>query len=229
MTDRPASASRQSRVRPRDAATLIALRQRSGKRLILLGQRPARARFMPGRYVFPGGAVSAGDGGVSTATPLDAAYVTSMAVGGSCRRATRLALAAVRETYEETGLLLGVPGRTEEDLPLSWRRFFGEGLMPSLQPLRYVGRAITPTFSEIRYHARFFLTNGEGMAGEIARGDGELENVRWVEESEISHLEMAEVTRFMLDRALSLSAGKVVELPAPVFSWRRNKRSVVWR
>ena len=215
-------------VRARDAATLIIVRGYAPQRAILFGQRSAVARFMPGRYVFPGGAVAPGDGTMAIATPLDRACVRSMGVGGSSRRAARLALAAVRETYEETGLMLGLPGRTAGSHSSSWRRFSDEGLLPSLKPLRYVGRAITPTFSKIRYHARFFLASAENVRGEIA-GDGELDNVRWIDECETQELQMADVTRFMLDRALALTAGVVPEMPAPVFSWRRNKRSVVWR
>ena len=215
-------------VRAHDAATLIIVRDCGPKRAILFGQRSAVARFMPGRYVFPGGAVAPGDGTMAIATPLDCACVRSMAVAGSSCRAARLALAAVRETYEETGLMLGLPGRTAGSHSSSWRRFSDEGLLPSLKSLRYVGRAITPTFSKMRYHARFFLTSAENVRGEIA-GDGELDNVRWIDECETQELHMADVTRFMLDRALALTAGVVPELPAPVFSWRRNKRSVVWR
>ena len=215
-------------VRARDAATLIIVRSCGPKRAILFGQRSAVARFMPGRYVFPGGAVAPGDGTMAIATPLDRACVRSMAVAGSSCRAARLALAAVRETYEEPGLMLGLPGRTVGSHSSSWRRFSDEGLLPSLKPLRYVGRAITPTFSKMRYHARFFLTSAENVRGEIA-GDGELDNVRWIDECETQELQMADVTRFMRDRALALTAGVVPEMPAPVFSWRRNKRSVVWR
>ena len=215
-------------VRARDAATLIIVRSCGPKRAILFGQRSAVARFMPGRYVFPGGAVAPGDGTMAVATPLERACVRSMAVAGSSCRATRLALAAVRETYEETGLMLGLPGRAGGSYSSSWRRFSDQGLLPSLKPLRYVGRAITPTFSKMRFHARFFLASAENIRGEIA-GDGELDNVRWIDECETQELQMAEVTRFMLDRALALTDGAVSELPAPVFSWRRNKRSVVWR
>jgi len=215
-------------VRARDAATLIIVRGCAPKREILFGQRSAAARFMPGRYVFPGGAVAPGDGTMDIATPLDRVYVRSMAVAGSSCRAARLALAAVRETYEETGLMLGVPGQAEGSHSSSWRRFSDEGLLPSLKTLRYVGRAITPTFSKIRYHARFFLTSAENLQGEIA-GDGELDNVRWINECETQELQMADVTRFMFDRALALTVGAVPELPAPVFSWRRNKRSIAWR
>ncbi|HIC24360.1 MAG TPA: hypothetical protein EYO82_00430, partial [Gammaproteobacteria bacterium] len=180
-------------VRARDAATLIIVRSCGPKRAILFGQRSAVARFMPGRYVFPGGAVAPGDGTMAIATPLDRACVRSMAVAGSSCRAARLALAAVRETYEETGLMLGLPGRTAGSHSSSWRRFSDEGLLPSLKSLRYVGRAITPTFSKMRYHARFFLTSAENLRGEIA-GDGELDNVRWIDECETQELQMADVT-----------------------------------
>ena len=85
-------------VRAHDAATLIIVRGCGPKRAILFGQRSAVARFMPGRYVFPCGAVAPGDGTMVIATPLDRACVRSMAVAGSSGLASGLSLAPVRET-----------------------------------------------------------------------------------------------------------------------------------
>src|SRR5262245_49719404 len=58
-------------VRPKDAATLI-LVDRSGRvPKVLLGKRHARHKFMPGKFVFPGGRVDPGDKRMPVAHPLD--------------------------------------------------------------------------------------------------------------------------------------------------------------
>ena len=57
-------------VRPRDAASLILHRARKGHTEVLMGRRPLSARFMPGVYVFPGGATEPTDRAVRPATDL---------------------------------------------------------------------------------------------------------------------------------------------------------------
>ena len=68
-----------------------------------MGRRRAGARFVPGCYVFPGGAVDPADRNARPATRLDPRIVGKLAVANSAQRAQALAMAAVRETYEETG------------------------------------------------------------------------------------------------------------------------------
>jgi 8-oxo-dGTP pyrophosphatase MutT (NUDIX family) len=97
-------------VRPRDAASLILLENGSGECRVLVGRRPPGSRFMPNLYVFPGGAVEASDSRPRPASGLKSAIASQLAVGGDPGRARSLAMAAVRETFEETGLLLGAPG-----------------------------------------------------------------------------------------------------------------------
>ena len=53
----------------RNAATVIVLRDRTTFPSILMGQRGSKAAFMPNKFVFPGGAVDAGDSDVALGTP----------------------------------------------------------------------------------------------------------------------------------------------------------------
>ena len=104
-------------IRPKDAATLI-LVDRSGRvPKVLLGKRHARHKFMPGKFVFPGGGVDPTDKAMAVATALDPQAEMRLMQRfhkGSPVRARALALAAVRETFEETGLLLGRSGDAAE-------------------------------------------------------------------------------------------------------------------
>src|SRR5438270_8542062 len=98
-------------IRPKDAATLILI-DRSGRApKVLLGKRHERHSFMPGKFVFPGGGIDPSDKGMAVARPLDPHAQERLLQRfhhGSPGRARALALAAIRETFEETGLVLGM-------------------------------------------------------------------------------------------------------------------------
>ena len=182
---------------------------------------------MPGVFVFPGGAVSSGDGRVSPATELDPTYATLMGIRQSQSRARALAMAAIRETWEETGLVVGVAGQLKGSRAPSWEAIRSLNQVPDLQHLGYVGRAITPSFSKIRFHARFFAVDACYLSGEL-QGDGELVEVGWWNVAALNDLPMRGVTRFMLDRAVALVRGEVEERPTPIFRWR-GSRQIAWR
>ena len=123
--------------------------------------------------------------------------IGKLAVANSPEWAQALAMAAVRETFEETGLMVGKPATLEVGAHPSWRSFAAAGLAPALSALRYVGRAITPAGSRVRFHARFFRVDEQHVSGALA-GDGELEDLRWVNAEDIGKLPLVDVTEFML-------------------------------
>lgn len=168
-----------------------------------MGRRPATARFMPGVYVFPGG----------RAAPADRLRwcVEMQSDGGMRASAHALARAAIRETYEETGLLLARPGRHAEEHPVRLAPLeeacLTRGLCPAIDALTYVGRAITPRQSPIRFNTRFFVADGR-LAQGVLVGNGELDDLAWRAIDDcLSALPIADVTRFMLERALKIHAG----------------------
>jgi len=117
-------------LRPRDAATLILVRQRGKIPEVLLGCRDAKHAFMPNRYVFPGGRVDPADARVPVATPLDRFVDERLRKAATAQRARALAVAAVRETFEETGLMLAKPlkgGAPEDDFGEHWHGFLDKG------------------------------------------------------------------------------------------------------
>src|SRR6266852_5102012 len=98
-------------VRPKDAATLILVDRSGALPKVLLGKRHQKHKFMPGRYVFPGGRVDPIDRRMPVARPLDShaqANLMKRLQRASAAKAQAFALAAIRETFEETGLLIGV-------------------------------------------------------------------------------------------------------------------------
>src|SRR5690606_27634792 len=121
----------------------------------------------PGVYVFPGGMLEREDHRVRPVSGLAADIVPRIAVAGSQHRANALALAAIRETFEESGLVVGVPGDPGPSADPSWRALRARGIAPALAPLCYLGRAITPSIQPIRFHARFFAVDARHVSGEL--------------------------------------------------------------
>ncbi|HZB90791.1 MAG TPA: NUDIX domain-containing protein [Stellaceae bacterium] len=208
-----------SSVRPRDAASLILLRERRGGLEVLIGRRGKGARFMPGRYVFPGGRVTAGDARPWAGELADREAKDFLA----------LKRAALRETFEETGLVVGEPCRAAAPAAAAVlspveAAFRAQGLTPAPELLRLVGRAITPTASPIRFHARFFVADGRRAAGELAASE-ELDELHWHPVESEPPGPMQNVTRFMLRCAVEAWRGAAPETP-PLY-WHRGRRSLV--
>ncbi|MBC8241441.1 MAG: NUDIX domain-containing protein [Alphaproteobacteria bacterium] len=167
-------------VRPRDAATLVLLRQVRGKTTVLMGLRHGKHKFMPDQWVFPGGRVDRADGYAMAGSELRPHVNRGLTRTSSAHRARALAMAAVRETFEETGLILGHPLKQPPGKAApSWAPFYQAGFAPALDSLEYVYRAVTPPIRPIRFNARFFLTDGTNLHGKL-KGDGELLDLSWV-------------------------------------------------
>lgn len=176
---------------PRDAASLVVLRGAADAPEVLLGKRREEARFMPGVYVYPGGAVDASD----IALEADPAWP-----GG------RFHAAAIRETWEETGVMIAEPGERPAAAPGDpcLDAMAAEALRPAVSSLHFIARAITPPPSPIRFDTRFFLTGSESLHG-TARAIGELPEVAWVPAAQALASERVRgVTKFVLGEALSL-------------------------
>ncbi|PLW70711.1 NUDIX hydrolase [Pseudohalioglobus lutimaris] len=182
-------------MRPRDAATLIIVRH---DQQVLLGKRNAKHLFMPHRYVFPGGAVDAGDARVPCPTPLSRQVEKQLTTSVSAARARALGMAAVRETFEETGLIVGNPSnRPPRSRSAHWQPFFATGHIPALDRLQYFARAITPPGMVRRFDARFFLCTAEHVHGHL-NGNGELGHLHWVKLVNAHKLQLAPITRLVL-------------------------------
>jgi 8-oxo-dGTP pyrophosphatase MutT (NUDIX family) len=185
--------------RPQHAASLVAVRLAQGQPEVLMGRRRAKARFAPDAWVFPGGKLDADDRCVQPARDLESAVIANL--GLPAPKARALAIAALRETAEETGLLIGTPGRLEgpENLTsCAWAAYRAAGLAPDLSGLECIARAITPTSSPIRFNARFFKIDGARLTGQLA-GSGELLDLAWFPLAKARSLPLMDVTQAVLD------------------------------
>jgi 8-oxo-dGTP pyrophosphatase MutT (NUDIX family) len=228
-TPTPAAPAKTRALRPRDAATLIIVDQSGGEPRVLLGRRRLDMAFMPGRYVFPGGRVDPADRHVAVAddlatTDLDR-LVVAMKGTPSAARARALALAAVRETFEEAGLIIGVPlnGQVTSKSE-GWQAFFAHGFQPALGRLRFFARAITPPGRPRRFDSRFFCVPAEAIVHRVPAANDELSDLEWHSIAQARSLELPNITRVVLeDLGERIAAGALhtSDMPVP-FYHRRN-------
>jgi 8-oxo-dGTP pyrophosphatase MutT (NUDIX family) len=227
-------------LRPLDAAGLLLIRDSAGPE-ILLGRRRRKARAFPGQYVFPGGLVEAVDrerSGFPERVPVPAA-----GLDGRTRRSLAVfARTALRECYEETGLLL-VAGENRAPPDQGARRhrlwwaFAARGEVPAFGALLPVARAITPRGYPRRFPSRFFLAllgaSARARPADPARplaGDGELEDLAWVPLAETRRLPLADANAVVLAEVLAKVLphhrpgapwpDALAGAPAPCFTWR---------
>src|SRR5438105_12573958 len=151
---RTGHAAKPTIVRPRDAASLILLRGKGRNLELLAGRRPGHVKFMPGVWVFPGGAIDPEDRKPWRVETGGAHLPTRLA---------RCARAALRETWEEVGVLVGRRDGAAPPVPQGISpieaAYAERGIAASLDVLTYIGRAITPTPVFRRFNTRFFLAD----------------------------------------------------------------------
>ncbi len=219
------------RMRPRDAATLIILDRSSQNPKVLMGRRHARHVFMPGKFVFPGGRIEPYDGRMAAIGQLLPEHEARLLkhtsrVGPSRVRA--FALAAIRETCEETGLLIGRHAAEIPEPPAKeWEPFARAQVIPDLSAVHFVARAITPPGRSRRFDARFFAVDAELIAHQVegvVGAEAELDELVWIELERADELELPTITRVVLDELKArLAAGFDPALPVPFFRMLRRR------
>lgn len=182
---------------PRDAATVMVLRSTGCEIQVLMLRRTAAMKFAPGAYVFPGGSVDAGDYNADIGWHGPSPAEIGIQIGAPAEVARALVCAAVRETFEEAGVLLaGAPAGGPLAVPsgASWatdRMSLAAGTLTLAELLNKRGlvlradllvpwaRWITPEGEPRRFDARFFaaaLPDGQEAIGH----DAEADHVAWL-------------------------------------------------
>ena len=235
-TSQTGPAGGKSHATPRDAATAVIARRDGDHPRILMGQRGKGASFMPSKFVFPGGALDPEDHTAPEAAPLRAACVARLEKMSPPGMAGPLSRAAVRETFEETGLILGRPDPRAADLAgtmedPSWRDFLASGHMPACDRLTFIFRAITPPYRPKRFDARFFLVDADQLASDpddLSRASGELSHLTWLTIREARDLDLPLITEVVLaeveESLAQTPAGELpADRPAPFFHHEKDR------
>jgi 8-oxo-dGTP pyrophosphatase MutT (NUDIX family) len=228
--------------RPKDAATLILVDRTGDVPKVLVGKRHDKVVFMPGKFVFPGGSVDPTDNHVPVAAQIPRALEKKL-IGGSPKitaaRARALAVAAIREACEETGLCLGKPtsgnAKTEiAKLKGEWQPFADAGLLPDPSGLFLIARAITPPGRVRRFDTRFFTADASAIAHRVQgviHPDAELVKLVWVELGSESLADLHPMTKRVLrELDLRLKAGPLshaAEIPFYHFYSGQMQRDVL--
>jgi len=224
-----AGAARKKALVPKDAATLLILDRTASGVSVLMGKRRDDLAFNPGAYVFPGGRVDADDGLVPAAVglpdALEARLVDRMRPKPSRRRARALVVAALRETAEETGYLVGRAGAGfPKPPPGAFAPFVEQAVGLDLSLVKLVGRAITPVKRPRRFDARFFAVWADDAVAHAPSSpvppDNELSDVRFVPLADTGALNLPRMTVIMLrelDDRLAADPDLSRDLPAPFF------------
>jgi len=234
--------------RPVDAASVIVFDDAGGDLRVLMGQRGAGNAFMPNRFVFPGGRVERDDRTLvlpdtdGWTEPQRLKLLVEMKGRPSPARANGLGLAAVRECFEEAGVVIGRPdaegvgsglaanitAQPPETTPLA--QMSQLGYRPRLTGLTYFARAITPPGRTRRFDARFFCIERASLAAETSPLDEELGALEFYRIDDLKRLNLAPITRSILaDFTERLDQGPLenIDLPVPFYyqihgSFRRD-------
>lgn len=219
-------------VRPKNAATLIVIDRTKATPTVLMGKRHAGHKFMPGKFVFPGGRLEPADRRMVAAGALheiDERRLAAHVVRPSLTLGRALALAAIRETFEETGLLIGDASYGAPETPPGvWEQFRAHGVFPALEPLHFISRAITPPNRPKRFDTRFFAVDAEAIAKRIdgvVGPESELTELVWIPLPEAETLDLPPITRTVLKELEDrIAAGFGRHLPV----WHRAKVNGAW-
>jgi 8-oxo-dGTP pyrophosphatase MutT (NUDIX family) len=224
--------------KPRDAATLILIDRSATVPKVLVGRRHDKVVFMPGKFVFPGGRVDKTDHRVPAAAAIPAALEANLFKGSpktSASRARALAIAAIREACEETGLCLG--RKTDGKLPRlagPWTPFAEAGLLPDPSGLFLIARAITPPGRIKRFDTRFFTADASAITHRVdgvIHPDAELVELVWVELGSKPLADLHQMTRNVLgDLEKRLATGPLghdAEVPFYHFYDGKMRRDVL--
>jgi 8-oxo-dGTP pyrophosphatase MutT (NUDIX family) len=233
-------------VKIRDAATMLVVDRTGTTPKVLVGQRHHGHKFMPGKYVFPGGRVERADRYMTAATALDGrveARLMKEVRHPSAEKSRSFALAAIREVFEETGLVLGAkadglpavllqrkPGGDEsaEHAVEEWAKFARSGVVPDLAAVHFIARAITPPGRNRRFDTRFFAVDADAIAARIdgvVGPDTELVELVWMPVDETLKLDMAGITLAVLEELrIRTAEGFGHDLPVPFYRVQRGRR-----
>ena len=189
-----------SPVKPKPAASLVITRQKKNNLYVLMGQRPKNSKFAPNVWVFPGGKVEKSDT-LNKNIKLNKKILNDLKkLKSNNFLSSALVSAALRETYEETGLKL---------------------INQNLKDLWVLARAITPANQKIRFDTKFFVLEENNFTNKI-KGNGELHNLGFINTREAIKLPLFDITQFLLEDLESLSQKKINSKYFPFF-WRYKK------
>jgi 8-oxo-dGTP pyrophosphatase MutT (NUDIX family) len=216
--------------RPKDASTMIIIDRSGLEPKILMGKRNNALKFMAGKYVFPGGRIDNSDKSMVAYGTLSSRLLEALQLRvtrPSMSRARALVLTAIRETYEETGLLLGTKeaGAPKVKSP-QWEGFETHGVFPNLESVQFIARAITPPKRPKRFDTRFFAVDASEIAHTIegiVTPNAELVELQWLTFEQAKSEDLPTIQQVILEELKArIEAGFSPLLPVPMYQMIRK-------
>ncbi|MDX1500071.1 MAG: NUDIX hydrolase [Woeseiaceae bacterium] len=215
---------------PRPSATVVLVRPGPGAPEILMVKRHARTAF-GSAYAFPGGVLEPADRRVGDRCrdlgDAEASRILDLPAGGLAYYS-----AAIRELFEETGVLLAAPDPGPERCAaaraalnagrLGWDRFVADAeLELCCGDLSYIGFWITPEGEPKRFSARFFLARlPDGQAA--AHCGGEITDSCWMPAAEILAARAQGAMRLIYPTRKTLETLATFDAVDPMLAWARE-------
>ena len=186
---------------PAKASTIIVYREVPSAGIFMV-RRSARSSFMPNALVFPGGRLEPQDQSSEwdDLSDLTEALASQKLYLLADEPARALMIAAVRETFEESGILIANALAADQNTPehlTSMRNALNNGAMSfmeviktlntqvRLEALCFMSRWITPKVERKRFDAFFFLAKVSGALLNACADGNETEQGRWVSPTEV--------------------------------------------
>lgn len=218
-------------VRPKLASTIVLYRGSKDNPKILMGQRAKAHDFMPSVYVFPGGRLDRADSFAPHSGQMMPRTRRLLARYYSPARSRAIILAAIRETFEETGLCLtqSAQGPIKNINHPTWDSLRQKQLLADMSNIEVFGRAVTPPYRPKRFDTWFLLrhVNETTLSGQMS-DSRELLNLDWYDWEQIKALKTARATDMMLQVLKDYL--KHTQPPNKVFysRWQRNKFALTY-
>src|SRR5262249_29657756 len=156
-----------------------------------------RHRFLPGKFVFPGGRIEPADRLIAAAAALHEQHARKLMQRmrrPSLAKAAAFALAAGGGNHQKNGVKGGGGARPRVFvMPGPWQAFAKAGIAPDLSTIHFIARAITPPRRPMRFDSRFFTADVSAIA---RRDDGfvgpdkELVELVWLPITQARELDM---------------------------------------
>lgn len=237
---------------PRTAATVLLLRPSAAGFEVYLQRRAATMAFAAGMYAFPGGSVNVRDSEVSVgwAGPSPAEWSARLGLPEADARA--VVCAAVREVFEECGVLLAGPdgstvvgdvsgpdweadrNRLQHHEVALAELLTARGLVVRSDLLAPFGRWLTPVFEPRRFDTYFFVALLP--VNQVTRHvGGEADLTVWLTPAEAAELTMLPPTTYHInelarfsDVDTALAAGAALDLAEPTLPHAEHDAGGDW-
>ena len=181
---------------PKESASLIIIRKSFNSTEVLMGKRNAFHKFMPNKIAFPGGKLDKIDIKISNQIKKLPEFKELLSLDVQLNKHLAHYFCALREAYEETGVLIDCENYNFLSNDGSKLRKLSD--YPSVNKIKLIARAITPPHSKIRFDNKFFLVNSKHITNYSPINSNELLDIDWYDLDKAMSLDIPHISKRIL-------------------------------